>query len=113
MKTSYFAKHNRVNFERAVSISRSYPKGFTGWCYRQLAPSWDILCEYRRTGDVETYTKRYKEEVLSKLNPQEVWDDLKENATLLCWEGSDKFCHRHLVAEWFKEKLNKSIKEVT
>jgi hypothetical protein len=30
----------------------------------------------------------------------------------LCWEKKGKFCHRHLVAKWFKEKLGIEVKEI-
>jgi len=39
-----------------------------------------------------------------------VYEELGENAVLLCWE-KDGFCHRHLVADWLQEKLGIEIKE--
>ena len=41
--------------------------------YEQLAPSWDLI----HTKDPILYKKKYKEEVLSKLDPKQVASDLE------------------------------------
>jgi hypothetical protein len=46
------------------------------------------------------------------LDPQEVFDELGEDAVLLCWEPYTHFCHRFLVADWFKEKLDIEVREI-
>ena len=63
----------------------------------------------------EGYVKEYISQVLLKLDPKKVFEDLKniypgvdENEiTLLCYESSKNgtenvFCHRNLVASWFR-----------
>ena len=35
-----------------------------------------------------------------------------EEVTLLCWEKPDQFCHRNLVAKWFKDQLDIDITEL-
>jgi hypothetical protein len=50
--------------------------------------------------------------VLDKLNPQEVFAELGKDAVLLCWEPKGLFCHRHLVAAWFWEKMGLEITEL-
>jgi len=55
----------------------------------------------------------YYEEVLSKLDPKTVYDELGEDAVIMCWESSEKFCHRHIVADWLEQQLGIKIKEIS
>jgi len=111
MQTSNFARSG--SHPRAVAISRTQPRGWTGRAYEPLAPPWRLL-QAAKSGaiDEEEYIRRYLEEVLSKLDPVRVYADLGEDAVLLCWERSGAFCHRRLVAEWLEEKLGVSVPEV-
>lgn len=109
MFTSNFSKDGHSL--DAVSICRNAPLFFTGRTYKKLAPSYDISSEYKRTGDRERYTERYTNEVLSKLDPQTVYDELGPDAVLLCHENGSIFCHRHLVARWLNKNLNLNIEE--
>lgn len=67
-----------------------------------------IHCE-----DEEQYEKMYREQILDKLDPLEVYNDLGEDAILLCYESYTKceagetFCHRHMVARWLEEELER------
>ena len=108
MKTSYFSKYKESN---GVSIAIGTPKWFKGETFPELFPSWDLVNYYKRTGDEVGYRERYYEEVLYKLNPTEVYDKLKDKV-ILCWETSDKFCHRHIVSEWIYEELGIIVNEV-
>lgn len=111
IQTSYFAKYKGEN---AVSISRSTPKWYPNKIreYKKLAPSWDLLNKYKQDKDEEYYIEHYYKEVLNKLNPQQVYDELGENAVLLCWEKSSDFCHRHLVSEWLEKRLGIEVDEI-
>lgn len=110
MKTSYFGRANSTAFKNAglnfVSIARSC-RYWNGRAYKPLMPTWDII----NIEDEEEYRKAYYEKVLSKLDPLEVYNDLGEDAILLCHESAAKiasgetFCHRHMVAEWLEEAL--------
>jgi uncharacterized protein (DUF488 family) len=55
---------------------------------------------------------RFYAETLSKLDPATVYSELGESAILLCYERSEEFCHRHLVAKWLSMNLLKSIREL-
>lgn len=101
MFTSNFAKNS--NNPDAVSISAGKPKWFKGKTYPDLYPPWDIVKRYK-AGEIDNkiYTKIYNKEVLRKLYPHEVYEDLGPNAVLLCWCGVDAFCHRKLVAKWLR-----------
>ncbi len=111
MQTSNFARSG--SHPRAVAISRTRPPGWTGRTYEPLAPTWRLLAE-ALSGEIDEdeYTRRYRAEVLSKLDPAAVYADLGEDAVLLCWENSGAFCHRRLVAEWFEEALGILVLEV-
>ena len=47
------------------------------------------------------YVFEYYRTVLMKLDPEEVYNKLN-NSVLLCYEDSDDFCHRHIVADWLR-----------
>ena len=107
--TSYFGNLRRI--EKVcpnlfpVSIALYPPNWFRGARYRKLAPTADILREWKEKHDVERYTKRFCDEVTSHLNRDEVIKDLMKlsnghDAALLCYERPGEFCHRHIVAQW-------------
>ncbi len=111
MQTSNFSRSG--SHPRAVAISRTQPRGWTGRAYEPLAPSWRLVQEAKSGAiDEDEYIRRYREEVLSKLDPNTVYADLGEDAVLLCWERPGAFCHRRLVAEWFEVELGVSVPEV-
>lgn len=107
MKTSYFSKYKKVN---GVSIAVGAPNWFKGEIYPDLFPTWELVNNYKVTGDEEVYTKAYHEKILSKLNPEKVYDDL-QGKVVLCWEGKGKFCHRRIVAKWLEDNLGVEIEE--
>jgi hypothetical protein len=110
MKTSYFAKSGRE--PNAVSIAGSCPHWFTGLQYKKLAPKYWFFKKYKEDGDKEFYKEQYRKEVLDTLDPVQVYNELGENAILVCWEKTGKFCHRNLVREWLKKKGNIIIDEI-
>lgn len=110
MNTSYFSKSAKN--PNAISIAFKNPPSFKGRHFKLLAPPIWLIQKYKRNPDSEEYTKHYYEEVLDKLNPEIIYKRLGENAVLLCWEGKTKFCHRHIIAKWFYDKLGKRITEL-
>jgi uncharacterized protein (DUF488 family) len=109
MQTSYFAKYKNTD---GVNIAIKPAPGFTGPSYPALYPKWSFLKQYKIDGNEQTYTEAYYAQVLNHLDPQKVWDDLKDS-TLLCWEKTGKFCHRRIVAKWLKDALNVDVGEAT
>lgn len=110
MKTSYYSRVDHKN-PNAVSIAAKCPKWYKGREYKKLAPKYWFFKKYKEDGDEESYTKSYYKEVLNKLNPREIYNELGEDAVILCWEAPDKFCHRHIVADWLSDNLAIEIKE--
>lgn len=51
------------------------------------------------------------QKILDRLDPQKVFNDLRPDAILLCWEPPGKFCHRRLVAEWLESHLGIEVPE--
>ena len=105
--TCYLAKVSQI--ERAgmipIAITAKIPEWYTGLVYEKLAPTYDILNEYKLFGDRDLYIRRFNSEILSKLNADEVYRELSELSggkpfCLVCYEKSERFCHRHLVSEW-------------
>ncbi len=102
--TSYFGNIKKLpEGYTIISISRMCPKGIKMKMYGKLAPSAELLSDYK-SGLVswEQYVERYKKETLSKLNPTEVAKELGDNVILLCYEKADDNCHRHIVSEWLR-----------
>lgn len=110
MKTSYFAKS--AGNPNAIAICAKCPPWFKGKVYKKLAPKYWFFKQYKKDGDAKFYEEKYREEVLSKLDPKVVFKELGSDAVLLCYESPEKFCHRHIVAKWFKETLNIKVKEL-
>ena len=108
MNTSYFAKYKHPD---GVCIAIGAPADFIGEYYPALFPHWSFLSKYFKDGNEEEYTREYYAKVLSKLDPEKVYADLK-GKTILCWEGPGKFCHRHIVAKWLKDSLGIDVKEL-
>lgn len=110
MYTSNFSK--KGNDPKSVAICAKVPEFFQGRHYKELAPSWSIFKEYKETLDAQRYTERYEKEILGNLDPLQVWNDLGEDAILLCYESKEQFCHRRLVAKWFFNELNRKVYEI-
>lgn len=111
MQTSNFARNEKHS--KAVAICLNAPWWWKGRMYPPLAPSASILREYQLTGfGKELYTRRFNEEILAKLDAKKVFDELGDDAVLLCYESPGEFCHRRLVAEWFEKELGITVNEL-
>lgn len=108
--TSNYARHGKD--PNAVCISIKPIWWFKGRCYYPLAPTWDIVngVKSKQISEKE-YTVRYLE-ILDKLDPQKVVDDLGDNAIMLCYESPSDFCHRHIVSHWLNKNLNLDVQEM-
>lgn len=100
--TSYFG--NWRNFPpgaKTIAITRWPPKYYQGEKELRLAPSENLLTEYK-CGNVspELFTKLFQH-YLNRLDKSEflaAWGN--QDVILLCYEKPNEFCHRHIVADW-------------
>ena len=103
------ADHQRIGI--SFGRPRGQPAGYR--LYKALAPgSW-----FRDLGPVPYY-QRYRDEVLGRLDPLRVRDELETLAggkipTLLCYErpGGSSWCHRAMAAEWLAGRLGIEVPE--
>ena len=108
MKTSYFAGYKDLN---GISIAIKAPAWYTGTCYPALYPKWSFLSQYKKDGDMDAYMISYHKQILAPLDPEKVYNDLKDT-TLLCWEKPRVFCHRRIVAKWLEYNLDIVVPEI-
>jgi len=106
MQTSYFSKYKKQD---GVNIALGEPKWFTGESYPSLYPTWDMINNVKKTKNYTLYIEQYTQ-ILNKLDPFKVYNDLK-NKTILCWEKSGDFCHRKLISDWIEEKTGFIVPE--
>ena len=119
MQTSCFSRYTG-NVGIAICL---YPqRGWEGPTYNDLKPDKDTFFLIKAGQiDQDEYEERYFRNTLLKLNPQKVYDDLKDKV-LLCWESpifdnmsivnrGSGFCHRHLVSKWIGNELGIMIQE--
>jgi hypothetical protein len=115
MKTSSFFSFSG---EGRICVARYAPRRLkAGYrIYRRLAPG-----SWFNSVSKEEYERLYQAEVLDKLNPQEVWDELHKLANgaepvLLCYEkppfDDRNFCHRRLIAAWLERELGVEVPEI-
>lgn len=111
--TSYFSFVREIPAQYLVSIAGTAPNGFTGTQYRKLSPkyAWWKKWHDEKLPD-EWYIQKYNDTVLNSLNPLDVLKELGDDKILLCWESPEKFCHRHLIAEWLN-KFGAVVSELT
>ena len=115
MKTSYFANPDILEKDlKLVSIARKIPTWFTKdiLIYQPLCPSWKLVMDYKsKKINEQEYTERYYYEILSNLDAARTYQELGEDAILLCYEKAGQFCHRHLVGKWLMDELHIIVME--
>lgn len=115
MKT---ASHYTWTGPGRICISRGAPRGApAGYkIFRSLAPTGDMMHM-----PYEQYRRKFFDEILGKLDPQQTWDALHELAggaepVIQCFErppfSASNWCHRRMVAEWFEDKLGHKVDEI-
>ena len=104
--TSYYAKLSKIPESfYPIAISCTVPDGINIPRYVSLAPPYSILSRYKEDKDSTAYEVEYRETVLSHLEKDKVLRQLErmsggKDVVLMCYERSDSFCHRHIVASW-------------
>lgn len=124
MNTSFFDNYKGKN---AISIAGKCPEWYKGKQYKKLAPKYSWWEKWHNGEyDNQEYIRLYYETVLNKLDPIEVLKEMCNlleikfegvnqplDIVILCWETPEKFCHRHIVAEWLERELGIVIVELS
>ena len=98
-----------------LSISRTKPE-FAKSCIDipQLFPSNKILWDYKKGKiDEMEYTSKYLDQ-LNELGVDRIIKMIQifgDNVVLLCWESPEKFCHRHILADYINKNSNINVEE--
>ena len=125
VSTGYFAraKEYAARGYALVSIARTAPwflaKELNVYPCEMLNPTKEILSYKEKP---ETYKKLYSDYIRRVLPVDRLLGYLmgiahqeqKDKVVLMCYEAPDKFCHRHLVAEWLNKEavLEHPVEEV-
>ena len=119
--TSYFGKLKKLPENVIpIAICAKIPDWYTGLSYKKLAPKYEFFNKWKHDHNNGEYVRCYKEQVLDKLNVDNVVKELDYmmldetnsidskvddicHIALICYEKPSDFCHRHIVAEWLIE----------
>lgn len=117
--TSYYANYRKFKGMFRVSISRTAPSNSYDLQLTKLAPTAELLQNYKSNFITnEEYTSVYNNQLLRLENDGYIakvvkdLSTLQEDVVLLCYEKKGDFCHRHLLAEWFNNNHNTNIREL-
>ena len=98
-----------------LSISRTKPE-FAKSCIDipQLFPSDKILWDHKKGKiDEMEYTSKYLDQ-LNELGVDRIIKMIQifgDNVVLLCWESPEKFCHRHILADYINKNSGVVVEE--
>ena len=117
MKTGFFRQLKNNQIPGVVSISLE-PSGnnFVLFEYKSLCPNWKLSEKFNSKKINEDFFYNEFYEQLNQLSPKETYENIltlvKGNEPILMTHGNkSKFCHRHIVAEWFTTNLGIQIEE--
>lgn len=74
----------------------------------ELSPKLEVLQEYKKTGDWNTFVEKFNEQMYSDKETMEylnlLMQALEENeVAIICCEKDRNTCHRSLIADYLKE----------
>ena len=102
----------------SISWDKGSSAGFNGDYIKCLAPKLSFFRVYKQNKGIidedknnRYYIYEYYKQVLSLLDPSEIYEKLN-NRVMLCYENNMDFCHRHLVSAWLELFLNIEVFEV-
>ncbi len=100
--TSYYSRWQKV--PNPVGISIGIPQWYPEVVYDEIAPSWELVRGIKNKQiSEEEYTAGYIKLLKDRLVvPAGVYKQFN-GCTFLCWEGPNKFCHRHIVSKWLRD----------
>ena len=117
----FTSSYNNCKYGNLISISgdRGKRAEFNGKAIPELAPKFkfwqvwhDNIGKIPEEENTRYYIEQYYNQVLSKVNIEELLKEEKD-PILLCYEDSNQFCHRHIVAEYIEIKYGILVHEIT
>ena len=103
----------------SISKDKGRDANYHGDYYLPLAPTENFFRIWRNNrGQIDEmennayYMREFYNQILKPKNPKEIYE-LLDNSILLCYEDSNQFCHRHIVAAWLELTLGIEVCEVT
>ena len=103
MKVVLTGSYENCKDGNIISISKDEGKkaNYDGLVLSKLKPNKDFLDDWEKSSliNMNDYIKDYYYEILSKIDPQELFDSLPENPILLDYSDN---VYRHLVAFWLE-----------
>lgn len=113
--TSYYTKAQHIKNAVLVQVSNSAPMP-TDYTIRPAIPAWSLVSAHKNKQITnEEYTRKYISDtnfaaIKAKLDAIQIANKGKD-IYLLCYEGTGKFCHRHILAEQLNKLYGMNIKE--
>ena len=113
--TGYYSKMKKYKELGLVSVSIAWgtPVWYFGETCFDLAPPYKIIKAYK-TNEItqEEYAEQYNEFHENQVKWSKVFKELREisgkydnaDLVLVCFEKSEDFCHRHLLADYINEQ---------
>jgi len=117
VKTGFFKQITESKNNGYVSISL-YPSNnnYISYEYKSLAPNWKLFENLNKKKISEKqFINSYMEQLFC-LKAKTVYEDLKNlvfgfEPIIMTNASKNKFCHRHIVAEWLENELGIVIEE--
>ncbi len=116
----YTGKYENCKSGNLVSISgdRGRKIGYEGKAYPKVAPKlafWKIweenIGKIPEDENTKFYIREYYKQVLINIDLDDLFN-LGDDPILLCYEDSDKFCHRHVLAYYLELKYGIKVPEI-
>lgn len=102
----------------SISFDKGKNAGFKGKSMSQLAPNYDFFKIWKNNigkiseeKNTKYYINEYYTQVLSKIDIEALLKD-EQFPILLCYENSNEFCHRHVLAEFINIKYGIYVYEI-
>lgn len=112
--TSYYKNVKDMHCDNLVGISRVTPEDFNGRMFKALAPSSELLNAKLQgwIGD-EAFKDKYIAEIENTIGGKyKKLATILDGKILLCYEEPNRFCHRHILAEWLALKCDADVSEL-
>lgn len=113
--TASFKVIKKLDSYCQLAVSSGLPNWYKGGRYKKLAPSYHLIqmlksCQQATitAEDIDKFARAYIEEVLSKLDPIEVYNELTaigngRPIVLLSHEASNEYSIRYVIKVWFEQ----------